>query len=192
MQRQQKTNPRQERERTNDQIRVPQVQVIDQNGTNLGVISTAEAKRLASQAELDLVEVNSKKKPPVCKILDYGKMQYSKQKKQHAAKKKQHQVKTKGIRVTPNTEENDLKTKVNQARKFLEKGNKVAIEVRFKGREMRHTERGREIIDTLVTETQDIADVEGKVQLQDRRMTLTLKPANKPKKAKEDKKAIAS
>lgn len=183
MQKQQQSAP-QTRERINDQIRVPKVQVIDEAGENLGIINTVEAKSRASSAGLDLVEVSPNAKPPVCKIMDFGKVQYSKQKKNQASRKKQHAVKTKGIRVTPNTEEHDLNTKLSQLRKFLAQGNKVALEVRFKGREVHHADRGMEILTTLISAVEDIAVVEGRgIEHQGKRMFVTLIPG-KPKKAK--------
>lgn len=190
MQKQKQAAP-QDRERINDQIRVPKVQVIDETGQNLGVISTMEAKRRAADAGLDLVEVSAKTNPPVCKIMDYGKVQYSKQKKQQAARKKQHAVKTKGLRLTPNTEDHDLKTKTDQLLKFLSQGNKVAIEVRFKGREVHHADRGREILQSLIDAAEEIAVVEGRgIEHQGKKMFVTLVPGKpKPKKEKEAKRA---
>ncbi len=192
MQKQQQPAPP-ERERINEQIRVPQVQVIDETGTNLGAMPTAQAKTLALEAGVDLVEVSPKSRPPVCKIMDYGKVQYAKQKKQHAARRKQHAVQTKGVRLTPNTEENDLKTKLNQVLKFLSQGNKVVLEVRFKGREVRHADRGREVLETLITGTEDVASVEGKgIELQGKRMIVTLIPGKKQKqKQKKSSAAVA-
>lgn len=191
MQKQQQPPP--QRERINEQIRVPQVQVIDQSGTNLGLMPTIQAKGLAAEAGLDLVEVSGKTLPSVCKIMDYGKVKYAQAKKRHAAKKHHHAVKTKNVRMTPNTEENDLRTKLTQVRKFLTQGDKVTLEVRFKGREVRHASRGREVLETLIAGTEDLSSVEGRgIEHQGKRMFVTLAPGTKPKKSTEKSAATTS
>ena len=120
----------------NGQIRDREVRVIGTDGEQLGVMSARDAQKLADEAELDLIKIAPKAKPPVCKIMDYGKFRYEQQKREKEAKKKQHVVETKEIRLSPNVEMNDLKTKANNARKFITKGDKVKVTLRFRGREM--------------------------------------------------------
>ena len=120
----------------NGQIRDREVRVIGTDGEQLGVMSARDAQKLADEAELDLIKIAPKAKPPVCKIMDYGKFRYEQQKREKEAKKKQHVVETKEIRLSPNVEMNDLKTKANNARKFITKGDKVKVTLRFRGREI--------------------------------------------------------
>ena len=122
----------------NEQIRDREIRLIGSNGEQLGIMSAREAMKLAEEAELDLVKIAPNAKPPVCKIIDYGKYRYELARKEKEAKKKQKTVEVKEIRLSPNIDTNDLNTKVNAAKKFLSKGNKVKITLRFRGREMAH------------------------------------------------------
>jgi len=131
----------------NEQIRDREVRVIGTDGQQLGVMSSRDAQKLADEAELDLIKISPKAKPPVCKIMDYGKFRYEQQKREKEAKKKQHIVEVKEIRLSPNVEINDLKTKANNARKFIEKGDKVKVTLRFRGREMAHISSNAHVLD---------------------------------------------
>ena len=132
------------RTRVNNQIKVPQVRVILSDGTNAGIMNTFEALKLAKEQSLDLVEINSASKPPVCKILDYGKFKYDEKKKQQAAKKNQQIQELKELTFRPNTDENDLAHKLDQAKQFLTDGNKVKFTIRFRGREITHPQVGKD------------------------------------------------
>ena len=131
----------------NGQIRDKEVRLIGTNGEQLGVMSARDAQKLADEAELDLIKIAPKAQPPVCKIMDYGKFRYEQQKREKEAKKKQHIVETKEIRLSPNVELNDLKTKANNARKFITKGDKVKVTLRFRGREMAHIGSSAHVLD---------------------------------------------
>ena len=130
--------------RLNNQIRVPQVRVLDAEGNNLGVLNTREALKLAQAQALDLVEINPRSIPPVCKILDYGKYKYDEKKKQQAAKQNQQNQDLKELTFRPNTDENDLGHKVEQAKQFLADGDKVKFTIRFRGREITHPQIGKD------------------------------------------------
>ena len=125
----------------NEQIRDREVRVIGPDGEMLGIMSAMEARKLAEEADLDLVKISPGAKPPVCKIIDYGKYKYEKTRKEKDAKKKQHTVEIKEIRMSPNIDTNDLQTKINAARKFLTKGDRVKVTLRFRGREMAHMQQ---------------------------------------------------
>ena len=133
----------------NGQIRDKEVRLIANDGEQLGVMSAREAQKLADEAELDLIKISPKAKPPVCKIMDYGKFRYEQQKREKEAKKKQHIVEVKEIRLSPNVEINDLKTKANNARSLIEKGDKVKVTLRFRGREMAHISSNAHVLMTL-------------------------------------------
>ena len=131
----------------NEQIRDKEIRLIGSDGEQLGIMSSKEALKKAEEAELDLIKIAPKAQPPVCKIMDYGKYRYELQKKEKEAKKKQKSVEIKEIRLSPNVEINDLKTKANNARKFLEKGDKVKVTLRFRGREMAHISSSAHVLD---------------------------------------------
>lgn len=150
------------------------MRVIDPEGNQLGVLDKDEAIEIAQQKGFDLVEVASNAKPPVCKIMDYGKFKYKQSKKEKQTKKKQHVVNIKEIRLRPKTEEHDFNFKANHARKFLEKGNKVKITILFRGREMTHQEFARDLMDKMVEELDDIAKVEREPIMEGRMMTMFL------------------
>ena len=144
----------------NEQIRDKEVRLIGPDGEQLGIMSAKEAYFKAKDANLDLVKIAPTAKPPVCKIIDYGKYRYELARKAKEAKKKQKTVETKEIRLSPNIDTNDLNTKVNQARKFLSKGAKVKVSLRFRGREMAHRDVGREILDSFYKELEDVSTVD--------------------------------
>ena len=158
----------------NEQIRDKEVRLIGSDGEQLGIMSAKEAMKLAEEAELDLVKIAPNAKPPVCKIIDYGKYRYELARKEKEAKKKQKIVEVKEIRLSPNIEENDLNTKMNNARKFLAKGNKVKITLRFRGREMAHMQASKHILDDIATALADVAVVEKAPKLEGRSMTMFL------------------
>ena len=135
----------------NEQIRDREVRVVSESGEQLGIMSAREAMKLAQEAELDLVKIAPTAKPPVCKIIDYGKYRYEQARKEKEAKKKQRTVEVKEVRLSPNIDTNDLNTKMNNARKFISKGNKVKVTLRFRGREMAHMQQSKHILDDLDT-----------------------------------------
>jgi len=161
-------------QRVNEQIRISPVRLIGVNGEQLGVVPTSQALELAREAQMDLVEVAATERPPVCKILDYGKFRYQ---QSHKAKKtKTHQQKLKEIRVRPKTGDHDIDTKINQARKFLEHKDKVLLYVLFKGRELQHIEEGKRIIDSMLEKLVDLAKVERAPTMEGKRMSAMLAP----------------
>ena len=131
----------------NGQIRDKEVRVISEDGEQLGIMSSKDAMKLAREAELDLVKIAPKAQPPVCKIIDYGKYKYELARKEKEAKKKQKTVEVKEVRLSPNIDTNDLNTKMNNAKKFITKGNKVKVTLRFRGREMAHMQQSKHILD---------------------------------------------
>ena len=158
----------------NEQIRDREVRVIGENGEQLGIMPSREAMRLAEEAGLDLVKIAPTAKPPVCKIVDYGKFRYEQTRKEKEAKKKQRMIDVKEIRLSPNIDKNDLNTKVNAARKFLTKGDKVKMTLRFRGREMAHMANSKHILDDVAQQLSDIAVVEKAPKVEGRSMTMFL------------------
>ena len=158
----------------NEQIRDREVRVIGENGEQLGVMSAKEAFKLAREAELDLVKIAPTAKPPVCKIIDYGKYKYEQTRKEKEAKKKQKVTEVKEIRLSPNIDANDLNTKANQARKFLSKGDKVKVALRFRGREMAHMGISKQILDDFYSKLEDVAVIEKPAKLEGRNMIMFL------------------
>ena len=156
----------------NGQIRDKEVRVIGENGEQLGIMSSREAMKLAQEAELDLVKIAPKAQPPVCKIIDYGKYRYELARKEKEAKKKQKTVEVKEVRLSPNIETNDLNTKVNNAKKFISKGNKVKVTLRFRGREMAHMQQSKHILDDFAKLLEDVAVVEKPAKLEGRSMSM--------------------
>jgi translation initiation factor IF-3 len=169
------SHDRRDHQRVNEQIRISPVRLIGVSGEQLGVVPTAQALDMAREAQLDLVEVAAQERPPVCKIMDYGKFKFL-QKQKQKDKTKAHQQKLKEIRVRPKTGEHDIDTKVNQARKFLEHKDKVLVYVLFKGRELQHIEEGRRIIDGILEKLQDLAKIEKPPSMEGKRMTAMLAP----------------
>jgi len=165
--------PQDRGQRINEQIRISPVRLIGANGEQLGVVPTAQAQELAREAGLDLVEVAANERPPVCKILDYGKFRYQQSKK---ATTKVHQQKLKEVRVRPKTGEHDVSTKIHQARRFLEHKDKVLVNVLFRGRELQHIEEGRRILDGMLEKLVDVCKIEQGPRMEGKRMTAMLAP----------------
>ncbi|API94124.1 translation initiation factor IF-3 [Virgibacillus pantothenticus] len=162
----------------NEKIRAREVRLIDANGDQLGVKSRQEALEIAQKRNLDLVLVAPNAKPPVCRIMDYGKYRFEQQKKEKEARKKQKVINVKEVRFTPGIGDHDFETKLKNARKFLEKGDKVKAAVRFRGRAITHKELGREVLDRFAEEVKDIATVETKPKMEGRNMFMMLAPVN--------------
>ena len=158
----------------NEQIRDREVRLIGENGELIGIMSAKEAYKLAQEAELDLVKIAPTAKPPVCKIIDYGKYKYELARKEKEAKKKQKVIEIKEVRLSPNIEDNDLNTKVSAAKKFLEKGNKVKVTLRFRGRETAHMASSKHILDDFAKMLEEVAVVEKPAKVEGRSMTLVL------------------
>ena len=148
--------------------------MIGEDGSQLGIMSAREAYRLAQEAELDLVKIAPTAKPPVCKIIDYGKYRYEMARKEKEAKKKQKVIEIKEVRLSPNIDTNDLNTKMGAARKFLEKGDKVKVTLRFRGREMAHMQTTKHILDDFAQMLSDVAVVEKAPKVEGRTMTMFL------------------
>ena len=159
----------------NEQIRDKEVRVIGENGDQLGVMSIKEARQLAEEAELDLVKIAPTAKPPVCKIVDYGKYRYELARKEKDARKKQKTVELKEVRLSPNIDTNDLNTKISAARKFLGKGNKVKVTLSFRGREMAHMQQSRHILDDFAEQLADIAVIEKPAKQEGRSLAMVLR-----------------
>ena len=140
----------------NEQIRDKEIRLIGENGEQLGIMSARDAMKMAKEAELDLVKIAPAAKPPVCKIIDYGKYRYEQARKEKEAKKKQKTIEVKEVRLSPNIDVNDLNTKVGAARKFIEKGNKVKVTLRFRGREMAHMQSSKHILDDFAEQLKEI------------------------------------
>ncbi|WP_099974993.1 MULTISPECIES: translation initiation factor IF-3 [Lactobacillaceae] len=168
----------------NDQIRANEVRLISDSGEQLGVKTLAEAQKLADDSSMDLVLMSPGAKPPVAKVMDYGKYKFELQKKDREARKKQKTFTVKEVRLSPTIEDNDFNTKLKNARKFLDKGDKVKVSIRFKGRAITHKEIGKRVLDRLAEETKDVATVTTKPKMDGRSMFLMLDPIS----AKDNKK----
>lgn len=160
----------------NEGIRARELRLISDNGDQLGVKTKQEALKMAEDANLDLVLVAPKAKPPVAKIMDYGKHRFELQKKQREARKKQKVVNIKEVRLSPTIDTNDFNTKMKNARKFLSKGDKVKVSIRFKGRAITHKDIGRDVLNRFAEATEDVATVESKAKMDGRSMFLMLAP----------------
>ena len=158
----------------NEQIRDREVRLIGEDGEQLGIMSSREAMKLAAEANLDLVKIAPTAKPPVCKIIDYGKYKYEQTRKEKEAKKKQKTVEVKEVRLSPNIDTNDLNKKVNNAKKFIGKGNKVKVTLRFRGREMAHVQSSKHILDDFAALLEDVAVVEKPAKMEGRSMSMVL------------------
>lgn len=158
----------------NEQIRDREVRLINEDGEQLGIMSAKEALKLAKEANLDLVKIAPTAKPPVCRIIDYGKYKYEQARKEKEARKKQKITEVKEIRLSPNIDDNDMNTKANMARKFITKGDKVKVTLRFRGREMAHTSSSRVILEHFFALLEDIAVIEKPAKLEGRNMTMFL------------------
>lgn len=181
------TSPREERSirardetRVNERIRVPMVRVVDEDGTQVGVMAVADAIRMAREKGLDLVEVATQARPPVCRIMDYGRYKYELSKRQRKARQKAHQTILKEVKMSPKIGEHDLQVKLRRAREFLEKRDKVKFTVRFRGREITHMEFGQKILKRIAEELDDIAVVELSMRRERNLLSMVLAPrANK-------------
>jgi translation initiation factor IF-3 len=160
----------------NEAIRAREVRLIDQEGEQLGIKSLREALQIATEKNLDLVNVAPTAKPPVCRIMDYGKFRYEQSKKEKEARKNQKVISIKEIRMTTNIDEHDYQTKLRNAIKFLQAGDKVKASVRFRGREMAHTELGQKVLIRMAQECEEVATVERAPKLEGRSMILILQP----------------
>ena len=158
----------------NEQIRDKEVRLIGADGEQIGIVSSKEAQKIADEAGLDLVKIAPNAKPPVCKVIDYGKYRYELARKEKDAKKKQKTVELKEIRLSPNIEANDLNTKMNAARKFISKGDKVKITLRFRGREMAHMNNSKHILDDFAENLADVAVVEKAPKIEGRSIGMVL------------------
>ena len=162
--------------RSNNRISSPEVQVIGSDGNNLGILNTNEAISMAKEQGLDLIEISPNAKPPVCKIIDMGKFKYDAKKKANVAKKKQKIVALKEIKMRPVTETHDYEFKVKNAKKFIEKGDKVKFTIRFKGRELQHSHLGKELMDKIKVDMQDIGKVELHPKFDGKQMIMVIQP----------------
>ena len=162
--------------RVNDEIRIRQVRLIDESGNQCGIVETETAMDMAREKGLDLVEVAPEARPPVCKLLDYGKHKYLTKKKEHEAKKKQHQVVVKEMRVRPKIDEHDLQTKLRKAKQFLADGDKLQINMPFRGREMAFRENGRMIMKRIKQELEEFGKVEREPRQEGNRLIMILQP----------------
>ena len=158
----------------NEQIRDREIRLIGEDGEQLGIMSAREAMKIAQEAELDLVKIAPAAKPPVCKIIDYGKYKYEQARKEKEAKKKQKTVEVKEVRLSPNIDTNDLNTKINNAKKLISKGNKVKVTLRFRGREMAHVQQSKHILDDFAETLADVAVVEKPAKMEGRAMSMVL------------------
>ena len=158
----------------NEQIRDREVLLIGEHGEKLGIMSAKEAYKLALEADLDLVKIAPTAKPPVCKIIDYGKYRYELVRKEKEAKKKQKVIEIKEVRLSPNIDTNDLNTKTSAARKFLEKGNKVKVTLRFRGREMAHMNQTKYVLDDFAEKLSDIAVIDKPSKIEGRSLVMFL------------------
>jgi len=162
--------------KSNNRITAPEVQVIGSDGDNIGILNTNEAISMAKEQGLDLIEIAPNAKPPVCKIIDMGKFKYDAQKKANIAKKKQKIVLLKEIKMRPVTETHDYDFKVKNAKKFIEKGDKVKFTIRFKGRELQHSHIGRELMNKIKVDMQDVGKVELHPKFDGKQMIMVIQP----------------
>jgi translation initiation factor IF-3 len=168
--------PSREGPRINEEINVPRVRLVDQNGAMVGVVSKSEAMVLAANAGLDLVEVAAAADPPVCKILDYGKFKYEEQKKKNEARKKQKVIEVKEIKLRPGIDDHDYDVKMRSMVKFIEEGDKVKVTMRFRGRELAHQDLGMNVLMRVRDDLEDSAKVEQMPRMEGRQMTMVLSP----------------
>ena len=172
----------------NEEIREAQVRLIGEDGEQLGLMSSKEALDIAAERDLDLVMISPTAKPPVCKMMDYGKYRFEQAKREKEAKKNQHVIEVKEIRMSPSIGENDFMVKLHNGQKFLTEGNRLKVTVRFRGREMAHTDLGRQLLERFARECEDIAKLDKGAKLEGRLMTefLSPKPQTPPKKQKQE------
>ncbi|MBT8471546.1 MAG: translation initiation factor IF-3 [Marinicaulis sp.] len=170
------TPPKNDGPRVNEEIAVPQVLLIDDTGEKRGVVSIEDALEIAAEAGQDLVEVSPNTKPPVCKVLDYGKYKYQQQKKKAEAKKKQKVVEIKEIKMRPNIDDHDYDVKVKAMKRFFEEGDKVKVTLRFRGREMAHQDRGADLLKRVQDDFEEIAKVEQFPKTEGRQIMMVMAP----------------
>ena len=163
-----------QKQRLNDEITADEIRLISEKGEQLGIVSLEAALEQTRESGLDLIEIAPNGRPPVCKMVDYGKLKYEKKKKQQQSKKKQHVIKIKEIRLRPRIEEHDLMTKLSQGRKFLSNGAKLKVTLMFRGRELSRIDLGRNVMERVLEELADIAEVEKDIPLEGRRMSIIL------------------
>lgn len=159
------------------------MRVIADSGEQLGVMAPSEALKIAREQGLDLVEISATAQPPVCKIMDYGKFQYQQSKRQHEARKRQHHVVMKEVKFRPNVDEHDYTFKKNHVVRFLEEGDKVKATIQFRGREITHSEIGRQILERLIQDIAEIGIVENRARMEGNTLTLILSPKKQPQQA---------
>ena len=162
--------------RINEEIHIREVRVTSATGEQLGIMPTREALRMAEEQHLDLVEVAPKAKPPVCRIMDFGKYRYEQQKREKEAKKKQKVITLKEVKLRPNIEQHDFDVKLKNALRFLEEGNKVKVTIMFRGRELSHPELGREILQRVAAQLKDLVTIERDAKLEGKNMIMILAP----------------
>ena len=165
--------------RVNDRIRSDEIRLIGADGENVGVVTPARAMAMASEAGLDLVEISPNAKPPVCKIMDFGKFKYEQQKRESEARKKQKTIEIKEVKFRPNTDTNDYDVKMRNVFKFLENGDKVKISLRFRGREMAHLNLGRQLLERVAEDTKEAGKVENMPKMEGRQMIMMIGPLPK-------------
>jgi translation initiation factor IF-3 len=180
-----KYKPREPQIRANRRIRVPEVRVIDSNGEQLGVMPTERALEAAMEQGLDLVEVSPTARPPVCRIMDFGKYKYEQSKRQKQSKKKQHAASVKEVKLRPKTEEHDYQFKKRHAEEFLERNHKVKFTLMFRGRELDHKERGRQMLDRMAEDLSHVGTVEREPRFEGRIMVMYMAPLGAKAKPKE-------
>lgn len=163
----------------NDEITVREVRLVGVEGEQIGVMPTAQALELAAEAEMDLVEISPQAKPPVCRIMDYGKFQFEQNKKKQAAKKKQKQIQVKEVKFRPGTEEADYQVKLRNLTRFLENGDKAKVTLRFRGREMAHQDLGRQLLKRVEQDLIELATVEQFPKMEGRQMVMVMAPKKK-------------
>jgi translation initiation factor IF-3 len=164
------------RVRVNDQIRISPIRLIGAEGEQLGIVALDDARDRADEAGLDLVEVAPDSRPPVVKMMDYGKFKYEEQRRARESRKKQHTVQVKEVKFRPGIEEHDYEFKIRHARRFLEEGNKVRLTMRFRGRQITHPELGREVLDRITEDLKELAKVESRPNMEGRTMFMILAP----------------
>lgn len=175
--------------RINEEIRIREVRVTGADGESLGIMQTRDALRMAEEQHLDLVEVAPKAKPPVCRIMDFGKYRYEQQKREKEARKKQKVITIKEVKLRPNIEQHDFDVKLKNALRFVQEGNKVKVTIMFRGRELSHPELGKELLEKLADQLKDMVSVERTAKLEGKNMTMILAP--KPQKSSKSSKTQA-
>ncbi|WP_043844582.1 translation initiation factor IF-3 [Roseivivax marinus] len=165
--------------RVNDRIRVAEIRLIGAEGENIGVVAPSRGMELAEAAGLDLVEISPNATPPVCKIMDFGKFKYEQQKREAEARKKQKTIEVKEVKFRPNTDSHDYEVKMKNVVKFLEKGDKVKVTLRFRGREMAHQNLGRNLLERVADDVKEIGKVENMPKMEGRQMVMMIGPTTK-------------